>query len=54
MRIVRQGKEYDYDYKTLLIKGDYHRALKSLSDKENKPMGQMIQKLIECYEGSSK
>lgn len=54
MKIIRQGKEYDYDYKTLLIKGEYHRALKSLSDKENKPMGQMILKLIESYESSSK
>ena len=47
MRIVRQGKEYEYDYKTILIKGEYYNALKEVSQKENTPMGKMIKKLIQ-------
>lgn len=54
MKITRQGKKYEYDYMTLLIKGEYHRQLKKLSETENLPMGKMISKLVEHYESSSK
>ena len=54
MRIVRKGKEYDYDYSTMVIKGEYHRSLKSLSEKEKIPMGKMIKKLVDFYENSNR
>ena len=54
MKITRQGKKYEYDYKTLLVKGKYHSQLKRLSESENLPMGKMISKLVEYYESSCK
>jgi hypothetical protein len=54
MKITRLGKKYEYDYMTLLIKGEYHRKLKSLSEIENLPMGKMISKLVEHYESSNR
>lgn len=53
MKIVRQGKQYEYDYNTIIVKGEYHRQLLSLSKKEKLPMGKMIMKLIENYENSN-
>jgi len=52
MKIVRLGKVYNYDYKTILIKGDYYSALKKIAKKENKPLGKMISILVEHYESS--
>lgn len=54
MKITRQGKKYEYDYKQILIKGKYHRSLQTLSQKEDLPMGKMIQKLVEYYENSNR
>ena len=54
MKIIRQGKNYEYDYKTLVLKGKYHRQLKKLSELENIPMGRLISKLVEHYESSCK
>ena len=52
MKIKRLGKDYDYDYKSIIMKGDYYRALKKLANKENKPLGKMISILVEHYESS--
>jgi hypothetical protein len=54
MKMIRQGKEYDYDYKQILVKGKYHKSLQTLSKKEDLPMGKMIQKLVEHYENSNR
>jgi hypothetical protein len=53
MKIVRKGREYDYDYKSIVVKGIYHNTLKNLSEKENIPMGKLIKKLVEFYENSN-
>ncbi len=52
MKLKRNGKEYEYDYQTIVIKGEYHRALRGICDKEELPMGRMIKKLVEHYESS--
>jgi hypothetical protein len=52
MKLKRNGRDYEYDYLTIVVKGEYHRALKSLSEKENIPMGKLIKKLVEHYESS--
>lgn len=52
MKLKRNGKDYEYDYNTIVIKGEYHRALKSVCEREELPMGKMIQKLVEHYENS--
>ena len=54
MKITRQGKKYEYDYKQILVKGKYHKSLQNLSKKEELPMGEMIQKLVENYENSNR
>ena len=52
MKIKRLGKQYDYDYKMVVMKGEYHTALKQLADKENQPLGKMISILVKHYESS--
>jgi len=52
MKLKRLGKEYDYDYKMVIMKGDYHKALKELAIKENKSLGKMISILVKHYESS--
>jgi hypothetical protein len=50
MRIVRNGKEYDYDYKTVYLHGNQHRPLQALAKKHKVSIGEMIMKLIKNYE----
>ena len=52
MKIKRLGKKYDYDYKMIVMKGEYHKLLKDLAEKENKPLGKMISILVKHYESS--
>jgi hypothetical protein len=52
MKLKRNGKDYDYDYKSIIMKGEYFRALKELSIKEKKPLGKMISILVKHYESS--
>lgn len=52
MKLKRNGKNYDYDYKSIIIKGEYHRALLKLSKQHKLPFGKMIGILIEHYESS--
>jgi hypothetical protein len=54
MRIVRKGKEYDYDYKTVYLHGKQHRPLQDLAKKHKVSMGEMIIKLIRNYEKNNK
>jgi hypothetical protein len=54
MKCVRKGREYEYPYKTIVIKEKYHKSLKGLSDKENIPMGILIKKLVDFYENSNR
>ena len=44
----RNGREYEYDYKLLILKGDIHNRLKNLSQEVKIPMGKLIDKLIVC------
>jgi len=46
MKMVRNGKKYDYDYKSILLKGDTHRKLKTESSKRGMKMTQMIDKML--------
>jgi hypothetical protein len=50
MKIKRNGKEYDYDYKTIYLHGNQHRPLQQIAKKHNLSIGQMIIKLIKHYE----
>lgn len=50
----RNGKSFEYDYKTLFLHGKHHRALKELSEKEKIPMGKLITKLISFYESHTR
>lgn len=52
MKLKRKGKEYNYDYKSIIIKGDYYRSLNKLSKQHKLPFGKMIGILIEHYESS--
>ena len=52
MKIKRLGKEYEYDYKMIIMKGEHYSALKKLATKENKPLGKMISILVKHYESS--
>jgi len=54
MRIVRMGKEYDYDYTTIHIKKEHHQTLKQISVRERIPMGKLILKMIDIYENSNR
>lgn len=54
MRIVRLGKEYDYDYATIHIKGEIKEELQVLCKEHSLPMGEMIRKMVREYESSSK
>jgi len=52
MKLKRNGKNYDYDYKGIILKGVYHRALQKLAKQHKQPLGKMIGILIEHYESS--
>ena len=47
MKIVRMGKEYDYDYKFLYVKGSTHKKIKGLAQSHNLSIGAMIDKMLE-------
>ena len=49
MKIIRQGKEYSYDYKTIFIHGHHHKQLMELSKQKKVSAGEMIMKLINNY-----
>lgn len=54
MRIVRNGKEYDYDYKTILIKGDTHEKLRSEAEKRGIKMTRLINQMLETIGNESR
>jgi len=47
MKIVRDGREYDYDYKFLYVKGSTHKKIKGLAQRNNLSIGAMIDKMLE-------
>ena len=48
-RIKRDGKVYEYDYKTIYIRKHPHKELQQLAMKHELSMGDMIKKLITFY-----
>jgi predicted DNA-binding ribbon-helix-helix protein len=50
MKVRRDGKEHDYDYTLVHMKGDLHKKLKSLATDEKITMTKLIAKAIEVYE----
>ena len=51
--MIRNGREYDYDYKQILIKGTTHRKLKMAADKKGMAMTQFIKHMLENYRDES-
>jgi hypothetical protein len=47
MKMVRNGRQYDYDYKTILLKGETHNKLKKESEKRGVKMTQLIDKMLD-------
>jgi hypothetical protein len=47
MKMIRNGREYDYDYKTMLLRGDTHQKLKIESAKRKMKMTQLIDKMLD-------
>ena len=54
MKIIRLGKEYDYDYTTIHIKNEIKEELKELSKIHSLPMGEMIRKMLKDYGSNNK
>jgi hypothetical protein len=52
MKLKRNGKEYDYDYSAVVMKGEYYRALQKLAKEHKLPLGKMIGILVKHYESS--
>ena len=48
-RIKRDGKVYEYDYKTIYLRKQPHKDLQQLAIKYELSMGDMIKKLITFY-----
>lgn len=54
MKIKRKGKEYEYEYKTILIYARNHRKLREISNENKVSMNKMLNKLFELYENEKK
>ena len=52
MKLKRNGKRYDYDYKSIIMKGEYFRDLERISKQHKLPFGKMISILVKHYESS--
>ncbi len=53
MKMIRNGREYDYDYKTILIKGTTHKKLKNAAEKRGMKMTRFIKHMLENYRDES-
>ena len=51
--MIRNGREYDYDYKQVLLMGKTHRKLKKEADKRGMKMTQFIKHMLENYRDES-
>lgn len=51
--MIRNGREYDYNYKTMVIKGTTHEKLKNAADKKGMKMTQFIKHMLENYRDES-
>ena len=50
MKIKRLGKEYEYQYKTVLIYERNHRKLKEFAKQNNTSLNKMLTQLLKMYE----
>jgi hypothetical protein len=53
MKMIRNGREYDYDYKQIILKGSTHKKLKTAADKKGMKMAGFIKHLLETYRDES-
>jgi galactose-1-phosphate uridylyltransferase len=53
MKVRRLGKEYEYEYKTILIYERNHRKLMRISKENKLSMNKMLTKLLELYENNN-
>lgn len=51
--MIRNGKEYDYDYKQIIIKGTTHEKLKKEADKRGMKMAGFIKHMLENLSNES-
>ncbi len=49
----RNGREYDYDYKQIILKGATHNKLKIAASKKGMKMAGFIKHLLENYKDES-
>jgi hypothetical protein len=52
MKLKRLGKEYEYEYKTILIYERNHRKLMKIAKENKTSMNKMLTKLLEHYENN--
>lgn len=52
MKLKRLGKEYEYEYKTILIYERNHRKLMKIAKENKTSMNKMLTKLLEYYENN--
>ena len=52
MKLKRLGKEYEYEYKTILIYERNHRKLMEIAKNNKLSMNKMLTKLLEVYENN--
>jgi hypothetical protein len=53
MKLKRLGKEYEYEYKTILIYERNHRKLMKIAKENKTSMNKMLTKLLEYYENNN-
>jgi len=53
MKVKRLGKEYEYEYKTILVYERNHRKLMKISKENKLSMNKMLTKLLELYENNN-
>ena len=49
MKVKQNNKVYEYDYKTIFMKGDLHREIKQLAAYEGRSMSGMVKYMMEYY-----
>lgn len=49
MKMKRNNKVYEYDYKTVWVQPDLHKEIKIMSVMEGKSMSETVQHLLNHY-----
>jgi len=49
----KKGKEYQYDYKAVLVREEDHEHLRQLSIKERKPITRIMGEMIKFYKDNN-